>query len=132
MAGVAKTMMQNICQATNCNSWTAGTYVLMISVFNIIGRIFWPNVRFIGRKTTISYSFQNLFVFIYPIYCKSNECGSCCYQLYIILCRINDYLCMEGLTIPGYLADILAISMVYSRTTSHCITVGVGKLQLPS
>ena len=31
----------------------AGTYVLMISVFNMIGRIFWASMSdFIGRKNT--------------------------------------------------------------------------------
>ena len=54
--GVAKTMMIEIFTPSLPSIVTAsfaGTYVLMISVFNMIGRIFWASMSdYIGRKTT--------------------------------------------------------------------------------
>ena len=54
--GVAKTMMIEIFQPSLPAIVTAsfaGTYVLMISVFNMVGRIFWASMSdFIGRKPT--------------------------------------------------------------------------------
>ena len=53
--GVAKTMMIEIFTPSLpaiVTAGFAGTYVLMISVFNMIGRIFWASMSdFIGRKT---------------------------------------------------------------------------------
>ena len=135
--GVAKTMMIEIFEPSLPSIVTAGfagTYVLMISVFNMVGRIFLGlNVRFYRKKNYLFHILfsRNLFVFIYPIYCKSNECRSCCYLPYIILCRINDYFTMYGggfATIPAYLADIFGtkyVGGIHGRLLTAWSTAGV-------
>ena len=54
--GVAKTMMTEIFSTalpTIVDNAFAATYVLMISVFNMIGRFFWASTSdYIGRKNT--------------------------------------------------------------------------------
>jgi len=54
--GVAKTMMRDIFGSTLpaiVDGSFAATYVLMISVFNMVGRFFWASMSdFIGRKNT--------------------------------------------------------------------------------
>ena len=66
--GVAKTMMIEIFEPSLPSIVTAsfaGTYVLMISVFNMVGRIFWASMSdFIGRKTTY-FIFFSLGIFLY-------------------------------------------------------------------
>ena len=66
--GVAKTMMIEIFGSTLPTIVTAGfagTYVLMISVFNMLGRIFWASMSdFIGRKTTY-FIFFSLGILLY-------------------------------------------------------------------
>jgi hypothetical protein len=66
--GVAKTMMIEIFQPSLPAIVTAsfaGTYVLMISVFNMVGRIFWASMSdFIGRKTTY-FIFFSLGILLY-------------------------------------------------------------------
>lgn len=66
--GVAKTMMIEIFGSTLPMIVTAsfaGTYVLMISVFNMIGRIFWASMSdFIGRKATY-FIFFSLGILLY-------------------------------------------------------------------
>ena len=58
--GVAKTLIVDIFGSTLPDIATAtfaGTYVLMISVFNMCGRFFWASISdFIGRKTLITSS----------------------------------------------------------------------------
>ena len=66
--GAAKTMMIEIFSSTLpaiVTAGFAGTYVLMISVFNMVGRIFWASMSdFIGRKTTY-FIFFSLGILLY-------------------------------------------------------------------
>lgn len=59
--GVAKTMMSEIFQPTLpniVNDNFAATYVLMISVFNMLGRFFWASASdYLGRKPTYTIFF---------------------------------------------------------------------------
>ena len=70
--GVAKTMMIEIFQPSLpiiVTAGFAGTYVLMISVFNMVGRIFWASMSdFIGRKTTYFIFFLLEYFFIYQFH----------------------------------------------------------------
>ena len=56
MLGVAKTMMSEIFGSALpeiVTSRFAATFVLMISVFNMLGRFFWASASdYLGRKTT--------------------------------------------------------------------------------
>ena len=66
--GVAKTMMTEIFSNALPNivdNAFAATYVLMISVFNMIGRFFWASTSdYIGRKNTY-YIFFTLGIILY-------------------------------------------------------------------
>ena len=59
--GVAKTMMSEIFGSALpeiATSQFAATFVLMISVFNMLGRFFWASASdFLGRKTTYTIFF---------------------------------------------------------------------------
>jgi MFS family permease len=78
--GVAKTMITEIYganQAIVVAGAFATTYVLMISVFNMVGRFFWASTSdFIGRKKYISLFFcvGNFALFNYPIFCNPRKC----------------------------------------------------------
>ena len=83
--GVAKTMMSEIFGsapsgtelASIVTATFAGTYVLMISVFNMCGRIIWASMSdFIGRKNTYHcfFRYRYITIFIHTIYSKCCKC----------------------------------------------------------
>ena len=94
--GVAKTMMIEIFGSTLPMIVTAsfaGTYVLMISVFNMVGRIFWASMSdLIGRKTTY-FLFFSLGILLYlsiPYSARAMSINPSVTYL-IMFCSINGY-----------------------------------------
>ena len=113
--GVAKTMMIEIFEPSLPSIVTAGfagTYVLMISVFNMVGRIFWASMSdFIGRKTTY-FIFFSLGIFLYlsiPFTAKAMSVDPVVTYLILFYAASMIIFTMYGggfATIPAYLADI--------------------------
>ena len=119
--GVAKTMMVEIFSPilpAIVTAGFAGTYVLMISVFNMIGRIFWASMSdFIGRKTTY-FIFFSLGILLYmsiPFTAKAVSVSPIVAYLVMFYAASMIIFTMYGggfATIPAYLADIFGTKYV--------------------
>ena len=113
--GVAKTMMSDIFGSTLPHIATpafAATYVLMISVFNMLGRFFWAYTSdYIGRKPTY-YIFFALGALLYlsiPITANLVEANPLVVWLVMFYAATMLAFTMYGgafATIPAYLADL--------------------------
>ena len=135
--GVAKTMMIEIFEPSLPSIVTAGfagTYVLMISVFNMIGRIFWASMSdFIGRKTTY-FIFFSLGIFLYlsiPFTAKAMSIDPVVTYLILFYAASMIIFTMYGggfATIPAYLADIFGtkyVGGIHGRLLTAWSTAGV-------
>ena len=135
--GVAKTMMIEIFEPSLPSIVTAGfagTYVLMISVFNMVGRIFWASMSdFIGRKTTY-FIFFSLGILLYlsiPFTAKAMSVDPIITYLILFYAASMIIFTMYGggfATIPAYLADIFGtryVGGIHGRLLTAWSTAGV-------
>ena len=135
--GVAKTMMIEIFTPSLPAIVTAsfaGTYVLMISVFNMIGRIFWASMSdYIGRKTTY-FIFFTLGIILYlsiPYSAKAVSIDPTVTYLLMFYGASMIIFTMYGggfATIPAYLADIFGtryVGGIHGRLLTAWATAGV-------
>lgn len=129
--GVAKTMINEIFgDLVIVTAAFAGTYVLMISVFNMVGRFFWASTSdFIGRKNT----YHCFFVLGTILYCTipyfAGAGGMTALIGFYIATMIIFTMYGGGFaTIPAYLADIfgtLHVGGIHGRLLTAWSTAGV-------
>ena len=143
--GVAKTMMSDIYSSSLPGVVTAAfasTYVLMISVFNMLGRFFWASTSdFIGRRATYMWFFT-LGAALYltlPLLANVSETSSPLLSLigfYIVTMVIFSMYGGGFATIPAYLADMfgtLHVGGIHGRLLTAWSTAGVlGPLAITS
>ena len=135
--GVAKTMMTEIFGSTLPSIATAafaGTYVLMISVFNMCGRFFWASVSdYIGRKNTY-HCFFILGTILYlsiPFAASAVSANPAVTWLIMFYAATMIIFTMYGggfATIPAYLADIFGtmhVGGIHGRLLTAWSTAGV-------
>ncbi len=119
--GVAKTMMSEIFGTTLphiVNAGFAATYVVMISVFNMVGRFFWASTSdYIGRKMTY-FIFFGLGIILYmsiPYSAAAVSASPEVVWLVTFYAATMIIFTMYGggfATIPAYLADIFGTRYV--------------------
>jgi len=143
--GVAKTMMSEIFGSTLPNivdGAFAATYVVMISVFNMVGRFFWASTSdFIGRRNTY-WIFFSLGIFLY---CSIPFCAqrvsadpSVVWLVYFYAASMIIFTMYGGgfATIPAYLADVFGtkyVGGIHGRLLTAWSTAGVlGPLAITS
>ena len=129
--GVAKTMINEIFgDLVLVTAAFAGTYVLMISVFNMVGRFFWASTSdFIGRKNT----YHCFFILGTILYCTipyfAGSGGTTALVGFYIATMIIFTMYGGGFaTIPAYLADIfgtLHVGGIHGRLLTAWSTAGV-------
>lgn len=129
--GVAKTMINEIFgDLVIVTAAFAGTYVLMISVFNMVGRFFWASTSdFIGRKNT----YHCFFVLGTILYCTipfwAGMGGTTALIGFYIATMIIFTMYGGGFaTIPAYLADIFGtmhVGGIHGRLLTAWSTAGV-------
>jgi MFS family permease len=135
--GVAKTMMTEIFATTLpdiVDGQFAATYVLMISVFNMVGRFFWASASdAIGRKTTYTIFFV-LGIMLYLSIPWTADCVSASPAvtwLIVFYAATMIIFTMYGggfATIPAYLADLFGAKFVggiHGRLLTAWSTAGV-------
>ncbi|GAB3126994.1 OFA family MFS transporter [Novispirillum itersonii] len=135
--GVAKTMMTEIFGSTLpmiVNGGFAATYVLMISVFNMVGRFFWASSSdFLGRKNTY-FIFFGLGILLYcsvPFAAQQVSAHPAVMWLVMFYGATMIIFTMYGggfATIPAYLADIFGTKFVggiHGRLLTAWSTAGV-------
>ncbi|MDA8870624.1 OFA family MFS transporter [Rhizobiaceae bacterium] len=113
--GVAKTMMSEIFGSTLptiVSASFASFYVLMISIFNMVGRFFWASISdYIGRKSTYAI-FTGLGVLLYlsiPFAASAVSASPAAVYLVMFYAATMVIFTMYGggfATIPAYLADM--------------------------
>lgn len=135
--GVAKTLMVDIFGSTLPDVATAtfaGTYVLMISVFNMCGRFFWASISdFIGRKNTYHCFFVlgTLLYLSIPFAASQVSADPSVLWLVMFYGATMIIFTMYGggfATIPAYLADIfgtLHVGGIHGRLLTAWATAGV-------
>ncbi len=143
--GVAKTMMSEIFGGTLpsiVDGAFAATYVVMISVFNMIGRFFWASTSdFIGRRNTY-WIFFGLGILLY---CSIPFCAqrvsadpSVVWLVYFYAASMIIFTMYGGgfATIPAYLADVFGtkyVGGIHGRLLTAWSTAGVlGPLAITS
>ena len=143
--GVAKTMMSEIFGSTLpsiVDGAFAATYVVMISVFNMIGRFFWASTSdFIGRRNTY-WIFFGLGILLY---CSIPFCAervsadpSVVWLVYFYAASMIIFTMYGGgfATIPAYLADVFGtkyVGGIHGRLLTAWSTAGVlGPLAITS
>ncbi|MEM1343668.1 MAG: OFA family MFS transporter [Pseudomonadota bacterium] len=129
--GVAKTMINEIFgQLAFVTAAFAGTYVLMISVFNMVGRFFWASTSdYIGRKNT----YHCFFVLGTLLYCSipffaSSGGLTALIGFYIATMIIFTMYGGGFATIPAYLADMFGtmhVGGIHGRLLTAWATAGV-------
>ncbi|MBU2358087.1 MAG: OFA family MFS transporter [Alphaproteobacteria bacterium] len=143
--GVAKTMMSEIFGSVMPLVVTAGfasTYVLMISVFNMVGRFFWASTSdYIGRKATYMCFFvlgTALYLSI-PFFATSVATNPSLIYLIGFYAATMIIFSMYGggfATIPAYLADMFGtmhVGGIHGRLLTAWSTAGVlGPLAITS
>lgn len=143
--GVAKTMMTEIFGTTLpgiVDSAFAATYVIMISVFNLIGRFFWASISdFIGRRKTY-WLFFTLGILLYcsiPLTAQQVSINPGVIWLVYFYAVTMIIFTMYGggfATIPAYLADIFGtrfVGGIHGRLLTAWSTAGVlGPLAITS
>ncbi len=135
--GVAKTMMSEIFGTTLpliVNSSFAATYVLMISVFNMLGRFFWASMSdYIGRKNTY-FCFFILGTALYlsiPYAAAQVSIEPVVTWLIMFYAATMIIFTMYGggfATIPAYIADIFGtryVGGIHGRLLTAWSTAGV-------
>jgi MFS family permease len=143
--GVAKTMMTEIFGTTLpdiVDVQFAANYVLMISVFNMLGRFFWASASdYIGRKTTYTiYFVLGILLYLSIPYTASQVSASanvvwlvCFYAVTMIIFTMYG----GGFaTIPAYLSDLFGskfVGGIHGRLLTAWSTAGVlGPLAITS
>ncbi|MCH7510145.1 MAG: OFA family MFS transporter [Proteobacteria bacterium] len=143
--GVAKTMMSEIFGSTLpsvVDGAFAATYVVMISVFNMVGRFFWASTSdFIGRRNT----YWIFFALGIVLYCSIPFCAqrvsvdpSVVWLVYFYAASMIIFTMYGGCfaTIPAYLADVFGTKFVggiHGRLLTAWSTAGVlGPLAITS
>ena len=143
--GVAKTMMTEIFGTTLphiVNARFAAMYVLMISLFNMVGRFFWATISdHVGRKTTYTIFFV-LGIFLYLSIPYVAYQGSIAPSVKWLVCFYAATMIIFTLygggfaTIPAYLADLfgtLFVGGIHGRLLTAWSTAGVlGPLAITS
>ena len=143
--GVAKTMMTEIFSTalpTIVDNAFAATYVLMISVFNMIGRFFWASTSdYIGRKNTY-YIFFIVGILLYlsiPYSASQMSINPNVTLLVYFYAATMIIFTMYGggfATIPAYLADIFGtryVGGIHGRLLTAWSTAGIlGPLAITS
>ncbi|MFW8595296.1 OFA family MFS transporter [Cribrihabitans neustonicus] len=129
--GVAKTMINEIFgDLALVTAAFAGTYVLMISVFNMVGRFFWASTSdFIGRKNT----YHCFFVLGTLLYCTipfwaASGGVTALVGFYIATMIIFTMYGGGFATIPAYLADIFGtmhVGGIHGRLLTAWSAAGV-------
>ncbi len=143
--GVAKTMMSEIFGTTMpliVTAAFASTYVLMISVFNMVGRFFWASTSdYIGRKATYMCFFVLGTVLYLSIPYFASTGASTPSVIYLIGFYVATMIIfsMYGggfATIPAYLADMFGtmhVGGIHGRLLTAWSTAGVlGPLAITS
>jgi hypothetical protein len=143
--GVAKTMMTEIFGTTLpsiVNAEFAATYVLMISVFNMVGRFFWASISdFIGRKNTYHCFFVlgTLLYLSIPYSAAQVSASPAVTWLLMFYAATMVIFTMYGggfATVPAYLADIFGtryVGGIHGRLLTAWSTAGVlGPLAITS
>ncbi len=129
--GVAKTMINEIFgDLVVVTAAFAGTYVLMISVFNMVGRFFWASTSdFIGRKNTYHCFFLIGIVLYLSIPYWAGSGGSTALIGFYAATMIIFTMYGGGFaTIPAYLADLfgtLHVGGIHGRLLTAWSTAGV-------
>ena len=143
--GVAKTMMSEIFGTTLphiVDGAFAATYVIMISVFNMVGRFFWASISdYIGRRNTY-WIFFALGIFLYcsiPYTAQQVSVHpSVVWLVYFYAATMIIFTMYGGgfATIPAYLADIFGtryVGGIHGRILTAWSTAGVlGPLAITS
>lgn len=143
--GVAKTMMSDIygtMMPLVVTAAFASTYVLMISVFNMVGRFFWASTSdFIGRKNTY-HCFFVLGAVLYlaiPYFATGGAANPSMFYLIGFYVATMIIFSMYGggfATIPAYLADLFGtmhVGGIHGRLLTAWATAGVlGPLAITS
>ena len=129
--GVAKTMVNEIfSDLAIVTAAFAGTYVLMISVFNMVGRFFWASTSdYIGRKNT----YHCFFILGTILYCSipfwAGMGGVTALIGFYIATMIIFTMYGGGFaTIPAYLADMFGtmhVGGIHGRLLTAWSTAGV-------
>ena len=142
---VAKTMMTEIFGTTLpdvVNLKFAATYVLMISLFNMLGRFFWASASdYLGRKNTY-FIFFGLGILLYcsiPFFAQQVSADPAVVWLVGFYAATMLIFTMYGggfATIPAYLADIFGtrfVGGIHGRLLTAWSTAGVlGPLAITS
>lgn len=135
--GVAKTMMTEIFGTTMPGVVDAGfaaTYVLMISVFNMVGRFFWASASdFLGRKNTFHCFFllgMLLYLSIPWVATQASVSNSIMWLVVFYAATMTIFTMYGGgfATIPAYLADVfgtLHVGGIHGRLLTAWSTAGV-------
>ncbi len=143
--GVAKTMMNEIFGTTLphiVNGSFAATYVIMISVFNMLGRFFWASTSdYIGRRNT----YWIFFALGIVLYCSIPFTASqvsvspaVVWLVYFYAATMLIFTMYGGgfATIPAYLADIFGtryVGGIHGRLLTAWSTAGfIGPLAITS
>jgi MFS family permease len=134
---VAKTMMKEIFGTTLpgvVDAEFAATYVLMISVFNLLGRFGWASVSdFIGRKNTY-YAFFGLGIALYlsiPFMAQQVSASPSVVYLvgfYAVTMLIFTMYGGGFATIPAYIADMFGtrfVGAIHGRLLTAWSTAGI-------
>ena len=129
--GVAKTMMNEIFGSLLIvTTALAGTYVLMISVFNMVGRFFWASTSdYISRKNTYHCFFILGTILYQSIPYFAGE-GSILALIGFYIATMIIFTMYGGgfATIPAYLADmfgIMHVGGIHGRLLTAWSTAGV-------
>ena len=142
---VARTMMTEIFGTTLphiVDSAYAATYVVMISVFNMVGRFFWASTSdYIGRRTTYWIFFAlGILLYVSIPYTASqvSVSPSILWLIYFYATTMIIFTMYGGgfATIPAYLADIFGtkyVGGIHGRLLTAWSTAGVlGPLAITS
>ncbi len=143
--GVAKTMMTEIFGTTLpgvVDSAFAATYVVMISVFNMVGRFFWASTSdYIGRRNTYWIFFAlGIALYLSIPYCAQQVSAdpSIVWLVYFYAATMIIFTMYGGgfATIPAYLADVFGtrhVGGIHGRLLTAWSTAGVlGPLAITS
>lgn len=143
--GVAKTMMSEIFGSVMplvVTAAFASTYVLMISVFNMVGRFFWASTSdFIGRKATYMCFFVlgTILYLSIPYFASAVATNPAMIYLIGFYAATMIIFSMYGggfATIPAYLADMFGtmhVGGIHGRLLTAWSTAGVlGPLAITS
>jgi MFS family permease len=135
--GVARTMMSEIFGTTLPNivdGAFAATYVMMISVFNMLGRFFWASASdYIGRRNTywIFFSLGILLYLSIPWSARQASVSpSVVWLVYFYAATMIIFTMYGGgfATIPAYLADVFGtryVGGIHGRLLTAWSTAGV-------